>query len=108
MENPNYNELLEAIENTIKYTDPGIEIDIQWLKELAEKGRNQKTKKLINIAKAKYPFVEKSENKKAIEIIYMALQGYCEDCISTDKKAKVDVDNAWNIIVKELENPLVK
>ena len=43
-------------------------------------------------------------NNEALNTIFQALQGYCEDCISTDKTEQIQIDKAFKLIFKQLNN----
>jgi hypothetical protein len=41
-------------------------------------------------------------NNEALNTIFQALQGYCEDCISTDKTEQIQIYKAFKLIDKQL------
>jgi hypothetical protein len=44
-----------------------------------------------------------SKIKKAINVLRVCLEGYCESNIREDIKFQKEVDHSWNLIVKELQ-----
>lgn len=44
------------------------------------------------------------DKNEATMVIWQALSCYCEDSVSSDEDALQEVDDAWQIILKELGN----
>lgn len=43
------------------------------------------------------------DNVEAINVVWMALSDYAENCVSDDKDALNEIEKAWKLVINQLQ-----